>query len=172
MLVERFGVDQVHETNTAPGGLVFVAGSDAPAGGADLLIALHPFTTVVDQFVIGHDHVGPVADHENVGTDGNPLGFQVIDLFDQDLGVHDDPVADHADFLLKDPGRDQVADKLFAIHNHGVAGVVATLEPDHHVGVSGQKINDFSFSLITPLGAYNHDICHEMLLHHMINRKA
>jgi hypothetical protein len=152
------------KSNAAPGGLVLVAGSDAPAGGADFLVALHLFTTVVDQLMIGHDHVGPVADHEHIGAGGNAFGFQVIDFADQHFRIHDDPVADDAYLLLENARRDQVADELLSIHHHGVPGIVPSLKPNHHIGVGGQQIHNLTFPFIAPLGPNDYDICHFMLL--------
>jgi hypothetical protein len=41
-----------------------------------------------------------------------------------------------------------------------MACVIAALKPYDKVGLLGEKINDLTLSLITPLGAYHHDVCH------------
>ena len=41
--------------------------------------------------------------------------------------------------------------------DHRMAGVVAALETDDHVGILGQVIDDPAFSFVAPLGA--HDGC-------------
>jgi hypothetical protein len=38
-----------------------------------------------------------------------------------------------------------------------VAGVVPALETNHGIGVAAQQVNDFSFSLVPPLGAENYN---------------
>ena len=57
-----------------------------------------------------------------------------------------------------------MADKLFSANNHGMAGVVSTLESDDQIGVLGQQINNFAFTLVTPLGTNDHYIRHVALL--------
>jgi hypothetical protein len=46
---------------------------------------------------------------------------------------------------------------FFVADNHGVAGVVATVELDYIVNVLCQKVGSFAFTLVTPLGADNHN---------------
>ena len=53
-----------------------------------------------------------------------------------------------------------MADKLFALHHHGMAGVVSALEPNNHIGIFSQKVHDFTFAFITPLSSNNYDIRH------------
>jgi hypothetical protein len=40
-----------------------------------------------------------------------------------------------------------------AIHDNGMAGVVAAVKTDHVVGFAGKEIGDFSLAFVTPLGA-------------------
>ncbi len=37
--------------------------------------------------------------------------------------------------------------------DHGVAGVVAALKADDHIGILGQIVDDAAFAFIAPLGA-------------------
>ena len=53
-----------------------------------------------------------------------------------------------------------VQDGLSAPDDQGVAGIVAPLEPGDHIGVFRINIDDFSFSLVTPLGADHNHVCH------------
>jgi hypothetical protein len=57
-----------------------------------------------------------------------------------------------------------MAYKLLAFDDHGVSGVVSALKAHHDIGIFGQKIDEFAFAFITPLGSYNYDICHLSLL--------
>jgi hypothetical protein len=51
---------------------------------------------------------------------------------------------------------------FFAIGDHGVASIAATLEADNDIAVLGQVIDDPSFALVSPLKAYNgHTFIHE-----------
>jgi hypothetical protein len=53
-----------------------------------------------------------------------------------------------------------VADKLFALYNHGVPGIVTSLKSNHGICIFSQQINDFAFALVSPLGTHNNDIGH------------
>jgi len=53
----------------------------------------------------------------------------------------------------------------FSAFNHqGMPCVVAALKAGDNIRLLGIKINNLSFSFITPLGAYNRNICHEYIL--------
>ena len=66
------------------------------------------------------------------------LGFEGVDLLDQDLRIDDHAVADDAELIrVERAGRDQVKDGLFAVDHQCVAGVVAALEADDDIGVAG-----------------------------------
>jgi hypothetical protein len=41
-----------------------------------------------------------------------------------------------------------------------VAGVVATLIPDHHIGLLAQQVGDFTLAFVTPLGAHHDENRH------------
>ncbi len=61
---------------------------------------------------------------------------------------------------MEDAGRDEVQDGLLAAHHQRVAGVVAALEADHHVGVLGEEIDDLSLALVAPLGSDDDHVRH------------
>jgi hypothetical protein len=44
---------------------------------------------------------------------------------------------------------------------HGMASIIATLETNTCSGVFGQKVNDTTFTFITPVGTNNNDRRHE-----------
>ena len=68
--------------------------------------------------------------------------------------VEDDAVADHADLVrVEDPGGDQVELELLAVADDRVAGVVAALEADDHVGAVGEQVDDLPLPLVAPLGS-------------------
>jgi hypothetical protein len=41
-----------------------------------------------------------------------------------------------------------------------MAGVVAALEANHVIGRTGEKVDNFAFSFVTPLGADNYHTGH------------
>jgi hypothetical protein len=47
-----------------------------------------------------------------------------------------------------------------AIDDQGMAGIVAALKADHHVGPLGEPVDDLAFSFVAPLGADDCDVCH------------
>jgi hypothetical protein len=49
---------------------------------------------------------------------------------------------------------------LFLAYDEGMACIVAALKPDDKVGLFGEQINYLALTLITPLGAYYHDVRH------------
>ena len=57
---------------------------------------------------------------------------------------------------VQDARRDQMKDKLLAVHHQGVAGVVAALIPHHHLRLPGQEVDDLPLAFVTPLGAHHH----------------
>ena len=50
--------------------------------------------------------------------------------------------------------------RLFRSHHKGVTGIVTALKANHLIGVFGVNVDNLSFSLISPLGANNHNISH------------
>ncbi len=57
-----------------------------------------------------------------------------------------------------------MADKLFPFHHHGVAGIVAALKSHDHIRMFRQQIYDLAFAFISPLGSYDNDVRHVLLL--------
>ena len=42
---------------------------------------------------------------------------------------------------------------LLTVDDQGVSGIIAPLKTDNIIRITGQQINDFAFTFITPLGA-------------------
>jgi hypothetical protein len=53
---------------------------------------------------------------------------------------------------MKNSRRNQVEDKFFLAYDDGVAGVVSALIADNDITLFAEKIGDFAFSFIAPLG--------------------
>ena len=60
----------------------------------------------------------------------------------------------------QDARRDQMEDVLLRPGNDGVPCVIASLAADDDVGLFGEKIDDFAFAFIAPLGADEDCVCH------------
>ena len=102
-----------------------------------------------------HDELAAVAELNVCNADTAVLkGFH---LFHQRERINDDAVADHVDdFASEDTGRDQVEYIFFGTVFHGMAGIVAALEANDHIGVARKNIDDFSFTFVAPLDADEH----------------
>jgi hypothetical protein len=96
------------------------------------------------------------------------LWIQIIDLFDQNFRVHDDPVADDADFFLQNPDGIRWLMNCSPLTTMVWPALLPPWKANHHIGVGSQQIHDFSFSFIPPLGPNNCNICHLMLLHQKV----
>ena len=159
LLLEDLLVEQVLHADAEPRRLVGVAGADAAPRGADLQPPELRLARVVEQHVVGHDQVRVGADPQAREVDA--LRAQLVQLAGQHLRVDHDAVADRAQLAgIEDPGRDQVELPVHAVAHDRVAGVVAALEADHHVGLLGQQVDDLALALVAPLGAHDHDSGH------------
>ncbi|OPZ46035.1 MAG: hypothetical protein BWY94_00927 [Actinobacteria bacterium ADurb.BinA094] len=155
LAAQDLGVEQVLHADADARVFVHVAGSDAAAGGADLVLAELLLAGAVQQQVVRHDQVGVAAHAQVVAAD--TACAQRLQLSEQDVRVDHHAVADHAGLgLVQDARRDEVELELLAVADDGVAGVVAALEARHHVGLLGQQVRDLAFALVAPLGA-DHD---------------
>ena len=144
-------VEQVLDPDPEAQRLVGVAGPDPAPGGADRELPELDLSGGVEEHVVGHDQVR-VGGHLEV-ADVDPAPLQPVDLFEQDGGVEHHPVADHAGLLgVEDPGGDQVELELLAVADDRVAGVVAALEADDHLGALGEQVRDLALPLVAPLG--------------------
>ena len=145
--------------------LVGVRRTNAPSGGADLLIATHRFTRLVQALVIRHCQVGGFRNEQVLRGDRHALAAQFGDFDHEANGVQDHAIADHIEFRgPKDAAGHQMQNVLGAAADHCVSGVVAALGAHYHIAHLGEIIDDFAFPFIAPLGA-NHDcICHVCLV--------
>ncbi len=62
-----------------------------------------------------------------------------------------------------------------SVNHQGVSGIVATLKTHHYLSPFSQQINNFTFTLIPPLGSDENYICHNnkflRRLNHQIKRR-
>ena len=96
--------------------------------------------------------MGISTQHQPAGCHRHSPADQGVELCDQDLGIDDDAIANHAGGLrLEDAAWDQVEHQCLAIHHESVAGIVAALEAGHVSSAPGQEIDDLSLALVSPL---------------------
>lgn len=91
-------VEHVGDPDADAGNLVLVAGTDAAAGGADLLAAGVSLDHLVDGDVIRHEQVGVGGDQQARGVDA--AVFQALELGEQHTRIDHHAVADD----VGDPG--------------------------------------------------------------------
>ena len=98
-------------------------------------------------------------DQVRVGGDAQPTRVdaavaEVLEFGRDHLRVDDHAVADQAQLPgIEDPGRDEVELVDVVPAHDRMAGVVAALKADHHVGRLGEQVRDLALPLVAPLGA-------------------
>ena len=154
---QRVPVQEVAHANTGAPGLVDVGRSYAPAGGADGAGAAGLFFQAVQQDVIGHDDMGPLAYMELGRIDAAPP--QHIHLVRKHVRVDHHAVADDAVNLgPADAGWDQVElENAFVVH-HRVAGIVAAGEAHDAVHLPCKVVYDLPLALVAPLSS-DYGVC-------------
>jgi hypothetical protein len=155
LLPEDLGVVEVLHPQPHPGRLVGVGGADAPAGGAQLVLAQVPLGHPVDLLVVGQHQVG-VRRHPQPRAVDAPAG-EAGDLVEQDDGVDHHPVADDRDdVVVEHAAGHELQGVALVVDHQGVARVVAALVADDHVHLLGEEIGELALPLVTPLGS-DHD---------------
>ena len=79
--------------------------------------------------------------------------------------VQDDAIADHAGFAtMQNTGGNQVENILFLAMPDRMSGIVSPLHPDDQIGLLSENIDNFPFSLISPLGSNQNSIRHKQIM--------
>lgn len=155
-----FGLHEVAHADAGAGGFIGIGGADAAFGGADFGAAFTDFALGVEESVVGHDHVGGIADEE-AAFDLHLHVEERIDFLEEADWIDDHAVADDAFFITaEDAGGDEVEDVFFAFDEDGVTGVVAAGATDDDIGVFGEDVDNLAFTFIAPLGAYQNCVGH------------
>ncbi len=162
---ERVQVLQILDADRAAADLVFVSRTDATPGGADLAVTGRRFTDLIEFAMERQDQRRVFGDPQVVLGDDDVLGFELVDFGGERPGIDDDAIADHGELAGADDAGGQERQLVDVLaDDEGVAGVMSTLEADHHIGALRQPIDDLAFALIAPLGANNHDVGHVFVL--------
>ena len=162
--VQRGRVSKVRHPDGAAANPVLIGWADAALGGADLGRAEGPFPRRVDILVPGQDQRGVVGQHQALRGDLDALRADAFDLGQEVPGIDHHAVAD--DRQLAAPhqaGGQQRQLEHLAVNDQRVAGIVAALEADDDIGPGRQPVHDLALALVAPLGAYDHDSCHDTL---------
>ena len=116
--------------------LVFIGieGGDALLGGAVLLVLETGLLQCIQLPVPRQQQGGPVADQQVFRGNGHSGGPQRLDLRQEIFAVQRHAVAEDVhDTLVENAGGQQMQGELAHVVDDGVAGVAATLIPDHDV---------------------------------------
>ncbi len=165
-LAELGGEDLAHEdirdAQRAPRHLVLVGRADTPPGRADGTRAARLFARIIERHVRRQDQRTARAHFEPL-VDRHAALDQRVRLLDQRVQRQHDAVADQAAHAVaQDARRNQVQHRLLAADDERVTGIVAALETCHRGSAVGQQVNDFTFTLVTPLRANdNYILPHE-----------
>jgi hypothetical protein len=94
-------------------------------------------------------------------ADVDAAGTEAVELVGEYARVDHHAVADDAGLArVEDPAGDEVERPLLVPTHDRVAGVVAALEADDHVGLLGEQVDDLPLALVAPLGAHYHESRH------------
>ena len=159
---EKIFIQQVADLDSFPENLVSVTGPDASACCADFLTAFQSsFLVQIKGLVVRHNKMGILTDLESCRRNRQTVLFKFLHLCKKDIRVYDNTVADHTFFVfIKDARGYEMKNKLLPFDHQGMSGIIAPLESDYIVGVTGKKVDNLTFALITPLGAHNNHIGH------------
>ncbi len=102
-----------------------------------------------------------------------PASSNIFTSLEKGFGIQNHARADEADLaVMQDSRRDQMQDELLSLHNDGVACVMPTLVTGDDVELFSQQIDNLPFAFIAPLGADNHDVCHDVSLAFSLEHSA
>jgi len=157
---EERGIEQVAHAQTAPRHFVFVSWADAAGRCADFVGAARAFGGSVELAVVRENQVRAIADvqaalHVNARL---RKGFNFVD---ERARINND--ASPNDGVLFGPQNatgNELQDVLFFADDDGVPGIVAAGHARDVIKRTGEIVNDFAFTFVTPLRADDDDRFH------------
>ena len=163
---QRGWVGQIRDTNGATTDLILITRPNAATGCADFCaFAGGLFTGAIKLAVERQDQRCIFRDHQGFWRNINALPGNGVDFLEQAPGVQNHPIADHRQLATAHNTRRQRMQFINrAVDHKSVARIVPPLEARDHIGTFAEPVNDLTFSFVTPLGAYNDDICHGLFL--------
>jgi hypothetical protein len=159
--------------NSQPGSrrLITVGRPDPALGRADLRITFAQLPLFIERAMIWQNQMRAVADQQ-ILLDPDPDFALSLDFMNQRDGIDDHTVSDHAYFSsAQNPGGNEMQNVRRPVVDDGVAGVVATLAPHHHVGLRREHIDYFAFAFIAPLGPDQNRVRHFVRLRQKFSRR-
>ena len=148
---QPLGSGEIDRADAAAVHLVGIGRTDAALGRADLLRTGAGFVEHISPLVIFEDQLGAVAQLDR--GDVESLFGDALHFLGQRDRINHQPVADDAaDPLAEDAGGNEVEHVALTADFNGVSGVVAALEANHHIDVTGEHVDELSLAFVTPLG--------------------
>src|SRR6266545_243299 len=152
---QRLGIDQVAHPDPEASDLVLEDGPDASQRRAGPQVPLQLLLESVEDLVVRHDDVGPVADAEV--ADGMATLPRLVDLLEELRGLDDHPVPDQVHRPLAEHARRQEVERVQVLaHLDGVPGVRAALETHDDVRLVREEVDDLALALVPELAADGH----------------
>ena len=136
--------------------LVFVGRADSARGGANLHSSGSVLRRQLDHAMVGQNHLRAVGDKE-ISVDPHARLAQRAHFLQKGHGIEHHAVADHA--AARRPQHSaghQLQDKLLAVDDDRVAGIVAAGVAGDNGEALRQNVDDLSFAFVAPLGADNY----------------
>ena len=132
------GSSKVLHTQANASRLICISGADAALGGAQAVLAQASLDQGIELLVVRHDQMGVAADLELRAI--NALSLKHVDLFNQNLGVYNDPVADYGrDVGVENTTGEKLKGKGLSTDDNCVTSVVATLVADDHLHLAAKR---------------------------------
>ena len=94
------------------------------------------------------------------GVTSTPCVAHALDLGFQRPRIEHHAIADDRRRAAHDPDRQQRQFVGLVADDQRVAGIVAALEADDHVGAAREPVDDLALAFVAPLGADDGDITH------------
>ena len=159
-VAHAFGKDfrfiEVGHAHAAAGHLVFVRGADAAARRTDLVSAQRRLSGMIKRYMVRHDE-RTVGGHAHAGFRIHAVALEFVDFLKERFGRKDDAVTQVADRRrVHDAGRDEAQNRLIAVDDKRMPGVVAAVETNDAVDLLREPVDNLTFAFVTPLGTDHH----------------
>src|SRR5208283_1017478 len=163
LFLEYIWGQEIHDPYPVPCNLVCICRSYTPTSCADLFTSLFYLVFLFYCDMIGHYQMSILRYIEIIINLDFP-GFETIYFFDECSRIDYNAIADDTLLPFVEYARGyKVKDIFFIVYYNCVSRIVSTLITGYQIGLFSKKINDLTFSLITPLGTNNNNRRHSGL---------
>ena len=111
---------------------------------------------MIKRYMVRHDE-RTVGGHAHAGFRIHAVALEFVDFLEERFGRKDDAVTQVADRRrVHDAGRDEAQNRLIAVDDKRMPGVVAAVETNNAVDLLREPVDNFTFAFVTPLGTDHH----------------